>query len=114
MSEYVQVMTTVNDSDEGIRLARSIGRARLAACVQVSSPIHSVYWWHGELQEAQEYHLFIKTTEEQVPALQEHIKANHSYEVPEIIITSIVGGSTEYLDWISTETRSDQPRDDEK
>jgi periplasmic divalent cation tolerance protein len=37
--------------------------------------------------------------------LTEHIKANHSYDVPEIIATPIMGGSAEYLSWLVDETR---------
>ena len=105
MTEYVQVMTTVDDEDEGMRLAQSITEARLAACVQISSPIRSVYWWEGKLERAQEYQLFIKTAMDRVAALEEHIKANHSYDVPEIVVTPILGGNAFYLEWINAETR---------
>ena len=30
----------------------------------------------------------------------EEIKANHSYECPEVIAIPIIAGSKEYLDWI--------------
>ena len=32
--------------------------------------------------------------------LEQHIRANHSYETPEIVRLAIVGGSREYLAWI--------------
>ena len=40
-------------------------------------------------------------------SLSGHIKANHSYDTPEITATKIPLGSVEYLSWISAETRTD-------
>ena len=98
-------MTTVDSEDDAATLGRSIVGARLAAGVQIVGPIRSLYWWQSDIKDAQEWQLLIKTTADRFPALEAHIKANHSYETPEIIITPIVGGSAEYLGWISEETR---------
>jgi hypothetical protein len=38
-----------------------------------------------------------------VPAPR-YINANHSYDLPEVMVTPIVGGSAEYLAWIASET----------
>ncbi|GLX01148.1 divalent-cation tolerance protein CutA [Microtetraspora sp. NBRC 16547] len=105
MVEYMQAVTTVDTSRKGSDLAWSIVEKRLAACVQIVGPIRSFCWWEGRLEEAQEWQLLMKTTADLFPALEEHIKANHSYETPEIIATPIVAGSQEYLRWISDETR---------
>ncbi|GIH78495.1 divalent-cation tolerance protein CutA [Planobispora longispora] len=104
MATYLQVLTTVESHREGTELARSITGARLAACVQIVGPIRSVYWWEGRLEEAEEWQLLAKTTADAFPALEAHIKANHSYDTPEIIATPIVAGSAGYLTWISEET----------
>lgn len=105
MAEFIQVITTVESSAAGATLARSIAETRLAACVQIIGPIQSVYWWGGKVEDAQEWQLLIKTTADSFPALEAHIKANHSYDTPEIIATPIVAGSSEYLSWISEETK---------
>jgi periplasmic divalent cation tolerance protein len=65
-----------------------------------------VYRWNDAVQTDQEWRVEIKTAADQVAALAQHIKARHSYEVPEIIATPIIGGSPEYLSWLVTETRS--------
>ncbi|MFB9724724.1 divalent-cation tolerance protein CutA [Planobispora longispora] len=101
----MQVLTTVDSLEVSESLARSITQARLAACVQIVGPIRSIYWWDGKLETAQEWQLLIKTTADMFPALEEHIKANHSYDTPEIIATPIVAGSREYLSWVSEETK---------
>jgi periplasmic divalent cation tolerance protein len=33
-----------------------------------------------------------------------HIKANHSYDVPEVVVTPIETGDPDYLGWITAET----------
>lgn len=110
MADYVQVQTTVASAEEGESLARGITEARLAACVQITGPIRSVYWWQGEIEVSEEWLLLMKTTASRLPQLEEHIKANHSYDTPEIIATPIVAGSAEYLNWISDEVgRTDAP-----
>ncbi len=105
MSDYMQVVTTVDSIEEAERLGRSITGARLAACVQIVGPIRSLYWWQDKLDDAQEWLLLIKTTSERLNELEQHIKANHSYDTPEITATQIPWGSAEYLSWISAETR---------
>jgi periplasmic divalent cation tolerance protein len=107
MTEFMQVVTTVDSEDSAELLARGIVGARLAACVQIVGPVKSLYWWQGELEEAREWQLVMKTTSDRLSELEAHIKENHSYETPEITATSIPWGSREYLDWISAETRTD-------
>lgn len=106
MSDFMQVVTTVDSEEAAEQLARSITAARLAACVQIVGPIRSLYWWQGELDDAREWQLVMKTTIGRLLELEQHIKANHSYETPEITATEIPWGSREYLDWISAETRT--------
>ncbi len=107
MADFMQVVTTVDSEEAAEQLARGITGARLAACVQIVGPIKSVYWWQGELEEAREWQLTIKTTTARIAELEAHIKENHSYDTPEITGTVISGGSDDYLDWITAETRID-------
>jgi periplasmic divalent cation tolerance protein len=98
-SSYIIVLTTVGSEAQGEKLARSIVDAGLAACVQIQA-IRSVYKWKGEVCAEPEFLLMIKTAERQYASLEQHIKANHSYETPEIVKLPITGGSREYLAWI--------------
>jgi periplasmic divalent cation tolerance protein len=107
MSDFMQVVTTVDSEESAELLARGIVDARLAACVQIVGPIQSLYWWEGSIDEAREWQLVIKTTSERLSALEAYIKENHSYDTPEITATEITWGSREYLDWINAETRTD-------
>lgn len=101
---YVQVVTTVGSADDAEALARSIVGARLAACVHVV-PIRSVYRWNGEVTAEPEWRCEAKTTAERAEALMTHIGANHSYDLPEIVVLPIDTGSGAYLDWLAGEVR---------
>ena len=93
------VMTTCEGDAPARTLARSIVEARLAACVQLF-PVASVYRWRGEVESADEVAVHAKTDLTQVDALVAHIEAEHDYDVPEILVVPVAGGSERYLDWI--------------
>ncbi len=97
------VLTTCPNQQEADTHARAIIEKRLAACVQ-SSPIHSYYRWDGEVQSDPEVLLRIKTTDEHYQALEQYLKAEHSYDMPQVIQIPIENGLTEYLEWLRDET----------
>ncbi len=102
---YCVVLTTIGSEQDATTLASSILAARLAACVQIQN-IRSLYTWKGKPCSEQECLLLIKTSTALYPQLEAHIKANHKYETPEIILLPILAGSSEYLAWIDTSLSS--------
>ncbi len=110
MSQFLQVMTTLDSNTDANHLARDLVDARLAACVQVVGPINSTYWWKAEIETATEWLCVIKTRAELFDLLAERITALHSYETPEITATPITDGSPGYLAWIADETAAPGPR----
>ena len=107
-SGYLQVTTTTDSEEEASRLVRVGVENRLAACGQVLSPIQSTYWWQGKVESAREWMVVFKTTTERAEPLMDRLRAEHSYETPDIVAVPIVAGSPAYLEWISTET-TDRP-----
>ena len=105
MTEYLLVMTNVSDIEVGKIIAEKIIQERLAACVSVSSPGQTLYWWQDKITEDQEHTLFIKTKKDIYPELEEKIRQIHPYDIPEIIALPILLGSKDYLDWIDKETQ---------
>lgn len=97
-------MTTTGDAEEAQRLAARVVEARLAACAQVSAPITSTYWWNGAVESASEYRIEFKTRRDLADRLVEHLRAAHSYEVPEVLVVPVLGGNPAYLVWIDQET----------
>lgn len=97
------VMTTVSTHEEAKTIAKALVDARLAACVQIMQ-VDSVYRWKGEVTEAGEFLLFVKTRKALFESAIAAIKAAHSYDLPEIVAVPFSAGSRPYLGWIDAET----------
>ncbi len=69
------VFTTTSTLEEAERIAGSIIRARLAACVQILPQMTSVYLWEDAVQREPEHLLVIKTLEEKYEALEKAIRS---------------------------------------
>lgn len=91
-----------------IELAKSIAKKlveeSLAACVNLSAPSLSIYSWENKLHHDEEFTLTIKTSTGRQADCIARIQELHDYDVPEIIVLPIIGGSEQYLQWISQET----------
>ncbi|MDK0519347.1 divalent-cation tolerance protein CutA [Streptomyces sp. ML-6] len=101
---WLTVLTTTDSEEKARALARGAVEARLAACVQISAPVTSVYHWESAIETAKEWQLLFKTTAERYDELEAHLQAAHDYETPEIIAIPILRGSARYLAWVSAET----------
>ena len=77
---------------------------RLVACVNILSPVRSLYRWQGRIADDREWLLVIKTQTKHFATVEAKVQALHSYDVPEVISLPILAGSSAYLDWIAEET----------
>jgi periplasmic divalent cation tolerance protein len=101
--DAVVVYITAGSADEAATLARALVAERLAACVNRVA-IDSVYRWQGEVEEAPEILLIVKTRRARLDALAARVQALHSYTVPEMIVLPVVDGWPPYLQWLADET----------
>ena len=100
----ILVLTHLPDRDAALGLARALVTGRLAACVNIGAPVESMYHWRGQIETAQEIPVAIKTRAVLYPRVEAAIRANHPYELPEIVAVPITHGFTPYLQWIADET----------
>jgi periplasmic divalent cation tolerance protein len=107
MTDYRIVLTTAGSADEAERIATALVEAELAACVNIVSPITSVYRWKGAVQKEQEWLLLIKTRASAFETVSKKIREQHSYDLPECIQIPIEVGTAEYLNWIAENVRAD-------
>lgn len=98
------IQTTTDNTEWTNKLVTNLLENRLCADVQLSE-ITSNYWWKGEVRNKQETLLTIKTREDLFADVEKIIRDVSSYEVPQIIVTPIIGGGADYLNWIETETQ---------
>jgi periplasmic divalent cation tolerance protein len=104
VADHYQVLTVTDSEADARRLADLAVERRLAACAQVVGPITSVYRWQGAVESATEWQVLLKTTASRVGELIEALRAEHKYDVPEVIATPIEAGTPDYLAWITSET----------
>lgn len=97
------VLVTTDSEAAAQALARTLVEQRLAACVNIL-PVQSVYRWQGQIEQAAEWQLLIKTDWACLDELKTALHQQHSYDLPEIIALPIEAGSEPYLAWISQET----------
>lgn len=101
MTDKRIVLTTAASEEEARKIARQLVERRIAACVNILPHVTSIFRWHGNVDEAQEWLLIVKTTAAAFGQVREAIAELHSYELPECISVAIEDGSPAYLQWIA-------------
>jgi periplasmic divalent cation tolerance protein len=104
MSDPMVVLVTCGSEEEATKIANLLTEERLAACVNIISPVRSIYRWEGKIWDEKEWMLIIKTRKKRFEDLEKKVKSLHSYSVPEIIVLPIVKGSASYLKWLEEMT----------
>lgn len=108
MTDLIVIQTTAGSAEEAQRISHSLLEQNLAACVQVTGPVESRYWWDGTIETATEWICAAKTHNSRYAEAEAAIRAAHSYDEPEIIATPICRVSDSYGKWVmrnSTEER---------
>ena len=105
MSDYIVVFCTCPNLETSEKIANHLIDNKIAACVNITSPVSSVYLWQGTVERDTEYLLIIKTKIQLFEKLEKEIKSLHPYTVPEIIALPIILGSKDYLSWIDENVR---------
>ncbi len=100
MTDKVVILVTASSPEECRKIAQHLVESQLAACVNISPRIESIYRWEGKIAHDNEYQIFIKTRRDLFPEVKAAIARLHSYQNPEIICLPVIEGSPEYLGWI--------------
>ena len=99
-SEALLVLTTCGNETDAAGLAQVLVERRLAACVNAIGKVASTYRWRGKVQQDRETLLIIKTTKARLPDVEQTIRAESKYELPEFIVVGVQTGSSAYLTWL--------------
>ena len=94
---------TTKDEVEAHKLASLLLEQKKAACVNIVPRVSTLYRWQGKIECGSESLMIIKTRSSLLSDIIAMVKANHSYEVPEVIASPITGGSPDYLAWLGEE-----------
>ncbi|KAM9206588.1 protein CutA homolog isoform 1-T1 [Dugong dugon] len=86
------------------QIARDIARAlldkKLAASVNILPKASSLYYWKGEIEEATEILLLIKTKTSKVHMLSSYIRLVHPFEIPEVFSLPMNQGDAHFFKWL--------------
>ncbi|MCI5071814.1 divalent-cation tolerance protein CutA [bacterium] len=82
------------------KVARIVVQEKLCACIQIQSPMTSVYTWKGTLEESREFMVYFKTLSHLEKKLYQRIKDHHPYDCPEIISIAASNVDENYQQWM--------------
>ncbi|RMD46796.1 MAG: divalent-cation tolerance protein CutA [Aquificota bacterium] len=99
--EHIVIFITVPSLDIGKQIAEKLIKEKLAACVNITSKVNSIYFWQGNIEKDDEFLLIIKSRKDRFEKLEKAVKTLHPYSVPEIIAMPLILGSGDYLNWIN-------------
>lgn len=108
VNDFCEVHWTSGSIDEARKISRFLVQERLVASAQIIPWIEAIYLWNQQLETDQESKIVLKTLKRNCSKIEEIIKANSSYEIPEIIYIHIDGGSADYLDWLAESTNHEE------
>jgi periplasmic divalent cation tolerance protein len=104
VTDTILVLTMLPDADAAVGLARTLVAEKLAACCNILPAIRSIYRWKGNVEDANEVLVLIKTRNEHFDRVQARILELHPYEVPEVLSLPVEQGYYPYLEWLARET----------
>jgi periplasmic divalent cation tolerance protein len=104
-SNPTKIAISMSTIEEAPVLARMLVEKRLAACVNILPGAQSIFRWQEKVEEASEAMLVIKTTERNIPLVEQALKSLHSYELPEFLVINVEAVSDAYLQWIQASVR---------
>ena len=100
------VVTTLPSTESAKVMARALVEQNLAACVQLTEDIQSIYRWEGKICEEQEILLSAKTIDSKWLEICAFIQSTHPYDLPEIMAFSPEQYEKQYGKWIESEVHS--------
>ncbi|QWE02603.1 divalent-cation tolerance protein CutA [Polynucleobacter sp. JS-JIR-II-b4] len=105
-SKLLVVLTSLPNLEAATGLARSLVDKHLAACVQLTDGIQSIYRWEDKVCEEHEVLLSAKTTESKWLEISAFIQSAHPYDLPEILAFSPEHYERQYGKWVESEVNS--------
>ena len=100
----VSVYAVFANADEAERIGRTVIEERLAACINILSPMRSIYRWKGAIETADEVAAIFKTSDSSVDALITRIGGLQSYDVPCIVSWPVENALGSYAAWVEGST----------
>ena len=95
---------TTKNHKEAVKIASILVKKRLVACANIFNNVKSVFLWNNKISKAKEVIIIGKTTKKNQTKIISEVKKKHSYDIPCVVFTKILGGNKEFLKWIISST----------
>lgn len=100
----VLVYATFPDIDSADAIGGSLVDTGLAACVNLTPGVRSIYRWEGQIHRDGEVVMVTKTRIGLAARLAGWLRIVHPYTNPAVVVIPVSGGSEPFLDWIGAQT----------
>lgn len=98
----ILILTTFGKKTEAVKIGKALLEKKLIACYNLF-PVDSSYRWKGKIVDDKELLMIIKTKDKNFAKVEDFIKGNHSYEIPEIVAIKAEKVGKPYLKWLMEE-----------
>lgn len=98
------IYTTCPTRKEAEKIALTLARERLVACVNMW-PINSIYWWEKKIEKAGEWALLCKTRNALANKVEERVRKLTSYNLTVIEQWEVKRVYKGVLKWVNEVTR---------
>lgn len=100
----ILIYTTLPSLGEAKTLGRALVENSLAACVNIFPQMLAIFAWEGEIEEADEAAMIVKTVRAREAEVLAEIKRLHPYAVPARLVWPVSGGGEDFLRWIAEQS----------
>ena len=99
MKEVLFLITTESNKKLAKKIAKSLIKNNLAACVSLKDS-HSIYKWENKVEESKEFQITIKSKPELKDKIIAFLKKKSSYDVPQILYKTLYS-ELNYYNWLT-------------
>ena len=104
MDTHIVALISCPSKAEADELATKILEQRLAASINILDGVPCLSHENDAIKKTQESLLIVKTNRGHLDSLTNFVALHHAHEVPAIIALPIVGGSSDHMNWINSQT----------
>lgn len=98
------IYTTLESMEDAKRVGRALVDSKLAACVNILPAMTAIYEWQGELREAGEVVMLIKTRKGRLDEALARTKEMHPYDTPALLVIEPSEVDHDFAAWIAEQT----------
>ncbi len=100
MSAIRMIYVTCSSENEALNIAKILLEERLVACANIGAKMRSLYLLKDELNQADEFPLWLKTQAKLVQKVISKVEELHSYECPCVFALPIEASSNGFEQWL--------------